>query len=357
MIATPGSAVRRILEDAVARRVTPGAIVEAGSIERPVLVETAGRLTYATDAPAVAEATVYDLASLTKVIAIGTLAMRHAAVATLPLGTPVAARWPAFTGAGRDTVTVADLLGHAAGLPAHRPLYRRVAGRRAFGAAIAAEPLAYPPRTRHEYTDLGFMLLGLLLEDAADQTLDGQFDRWRDEVLPGAELWYHPPRPRRPQIAPTEAEAWRGRVLVGDVHDANAAALGGAAGHAGLFGTAAAVGAFARWFLGLWSGRVATSAGVPAALAAHFATRGDVPDSSRALAWDTMRPTSSCGTRLSPAAIGHTGFTGTSLWIDPVRRLYVVLLTNRVHPDGGAAGSIRALRVAVHDAVAEAWPS
>ena len=145
------------------------------------------------------------------------------------------------------------------------------------------------------------MLLGLLLEDAAGQPLAAQFDAWRDAALPGAELRYGVAPGRRAMTAPTEAEAWRGRVLVGDVHDDNAAALGGAAGHAGLFGTAAAVGAFARWFLGLWLGRVAASAGIPAAMAATFAARGAVPGSSRALGWDTMLPTSSCGSRLSPA--------------------------------------------------------
>jgi CubicO group peptidase (beta-lactamase class C family) len=357
MTRTARLAVQRVLTDAVARRVTPGAIVEAGSLDGPVLVTTAGRLTYAADAPAVDEHTVYDLASLTKVIAAGTLAMRHAAAGSLPLETRVGERRAAFTGEGRDAVTLVDLLGHAAGLPAHRPFHRRFAGRRAYGAAIAGEPLAYPPRTRHEYTDLGFMLLGLLLEDAGGQPLDAQFDRWRDDALPGAALWFRVPRAADQRIAPTEAEAWRGRVLVGAVHDANAAALGGVAGHAGLFGTAAAVGAYARWFLALWSERQARSAGVPAALAARFATRGDVPGSSRALAWDTMLPTSSCGSRLSPLAIGHTGFTGTSLWIDPQRRLYVALLSNRVHPDGGAADGIRALRIAVHDTIAEGWPA
>ncbi len=264
---------------------------------------------------------------------------------------------PAFSGDGRDVVTVADLLEHASGLPAHRPFHRRVAGRAAYGAAIAAEPLVYQPRARHEYTDLGFMLLGLILEEAGRQPLDAQFDRWRDQAVPDADVGFGPLRSSPARIAPTEVDTWRGRVLRGDVHDANAAAIGGVAGHAGLFGTAGAVGAFARWFLALWLGRVAESAGVPAAMAARFAARGAVTASSRALAWDTMLPTSSCGSRLSPRAIGHTGFTGTSLWIDPERRLYVVLLTNRVHPDGAAGDGIRALRVAVHDAVAEGWPA
>ena len=208
----------------------------------------------------------------------------------------------------------------------------------------------------HEYTDLGFILLGLLIEAAGAAPLATQFTAWREAALPGVALDFGPWRRAGAIVAPTEADAWRGRVLAGEVHDANAAALGGAAGHAGLFGTAAGVGAFARWFLGLWLGHVDAAAGVPAALAARFAARGAVPGSSRALAWDTMLPSSSCGRRLSPTAVGHTGFTGTSLWIDPVRDLYVVLLTNRVHPVAATADGIQALRVAVHDAVAEGWP-
>ena len=152
--------------------------------------------------------------------------------------------------------------------------------------------------------------------------------------------------------APTELDLWRGRLLQGEVHDENAWALGGAAGHAGLFGTAGGVGAFARADPGR------TSRGTTADVARSrdhgnlFAPAVDVPGSSRALGWDTMLPTSSCGTRLSPRAIGHTGFTGTSLWIDPAQDLYVVLLTNRVHPtrDNNA---VRRVRRDVHDAIVE----
>lgn len=345
-----------LLARAVADRVTPGAVVEVGSHAGPRLAEVAGRLTYAVDAPAVTTETWYDLASLTKVMAAGTAAMRLAADRRLPLDTRVARLLPTFTGDGRDETTVADLLGHCAGLPAHRPYYRRAAGAAAFRRAIAAEPLAYAPRTRHEYTDLGFILLGQAIEVAAGAPLAAVFTAWRDAAIPGAAVAFGPIRGSgRPFVAPTEADPWRGRVLVGEVHDANAAALGGAAGHAGLFGTAAAVGAFARWFLRLWLGLDRESAGVPSDVAAHFAARGAVPGSSRALAWDTMLPTSSCGAHLAPSAVGHTGFTGTSLWIDPVRRAYVVLLTNRVHPGAATGDGIRALRVAVHDAVAAAW--
>ncbi len=131
-------------------------------------------LTYAADAALVTPATVYDLASLTKVLATTTLAMRHAAAGTLPLDTAVADRWPQFS--AQPAITVADLLAHAAGLPAHRPYYREVAGRAGYLARIAAEPPVYQPRTRHEYTDLGFMLLGLLIEEAGQASLAAQFD-------------------------------------------------------------------------------------------------------------------------------------------------------------------------------------
>ena len=144
--------------------------------------------------------------------------------------------------------------------------------------------------------------------------------------------------------------AWRGRLLTGEVHDENCWALGGAAGHAGLFGTAAAVGAFARAVLRTIGGEPILAQ--PETMRA-FITRGAVPGSSRALGWDTMLPTSSCGTLMSPTAIGHTGFTGTSLWIDWERDLYVVLLTNRVHPTR-ENNAIRRVRPAVHDAVVEA---
>ena len=351
----PGlEAVADLLSEAVSARVTPGAVVHVGTSTNPRWTLAAGHVTYAADAALVTAATVYDLASLTKVIATSTLAMRHAAAGTLPLDTAIADRFPQF--GERARVTVADLLEHAAGLPAHRPFYRQVAGRAGYLARIAAEPPTYTPRTTHEYTDLGFILLGLLIEDAGGAPLAAQFDRFVSDALGEAEVAFGLRDGWRARVAPTSVSRWRGRMLCGGVHDDNAAALGGAAGHAGLFGTAAAVGAFARWFLTLWQGRALVSAGITRSQAARFATRGTVPGSSRALGWDTMLPTSSCGTRLSPRAIGHTGSTGTSLWIDPDLDLYVVCLANRVHAGGDGSGDgIRALRGAVHDAIASEW--
>jgi CubicO group peptidase (beta-lactamase class C family) len=146
-------------------------------------------------------------------------------------------------------------------------------------------------------------------------------------------------------------DARRGRMLVGEVHDNYAAALGAVAGHAGLFGSAAAVGAFGRVVLRAARGG-ADVAPLTAAAMAEFTTRSAVPGSSRALGWDRMLPTSSCGTRMSPAAFGHVGFTGTSLWIDPARDRYFVLLTNRAC-GGGTIEQMRDVRRAFHDALAE----
>jgi CubicO group peptidase (beta-lactamase class C family) len=168
------------------------------------------------------------------------------------------------------------------------------------------------------------------------------------QMATGEDLQFLPPAKWRARTAPTERDPWRQRLLVGEVHDENAAALGGVAGHAGLFGTAPAVGAFARHLLQVLDGRTGVFA--EASLRRFVSRRAGVAASSRALGWDTMLPTSSCGTRMSPAAFGHTGFTGTSLWLDPATGVYVVLLTNRVHParDNDA---IQRVRPALHDAV------
>jgi CubicO group peptidase (beta-lactamase class C family) len=341
----------RVLEAAVAGRVFPGAIVEVGNRARALASVSAGHLTYDTTSPRVEAGTVYDLASLTKVLAAAAMAMELVDAGRLALEDEVG-RWsPAWQGLDRRTVLVRDLLEHSSGLPAHRRYFETLKGRASFETAIAHEPLAYPPRTASVYSDAGFMLLGFILERAAAIDLARWFHRWKMQAI-GADppLAFLPPDSWHPRIAPTEDDPWRGRVLIGDVHDENASALGGVAAHAGLFGTASAVGAAARWWMGLIAGEDRPEA--RAATARRFATRSLVPGSSRALGWDTMLTTSSCGTRMSPAAIGHTGFTGTSLWIDPVRDVYVVFLSNRVHPtrEGEA---MKAIRPALHDAVAE----
>ena len=324
------------------------AAVEAGRTDGPLWQAAYGRLAAATDAPAASMDTVFDLASLTKVIATTTLAMRAVDAGRIDLDAPLRERLPLWRGDDRAPVTPADLLAHAAGLTAHLPFYRDHRGRADYEAAICTLPLEYAPRSASLYSDLGFILLGFLLEDACGSAIDAQFAA-RAAHHGWGDLRFRPPRAWRARTAPTEQDPWRGRLLVGEVHDENAWALGGVAGHAGLFGSARAVGRFARTVAAGFRRRATLAA---QATFDRFTTRTSVPGSSRALGWDTMLPTSSCGRRMSARAIGHTGFTGTSLWIDPEADAYVALLTNRVHPTR-ANDAILAIRPALHDAVME----
>jgi CubicO group peptidase (beta-lactamase class C family) len=343
----------RILESALESRAFSAVAAEVGTGTGPRWNFAAGRVTFDEASSVVTSHTVFDLASLTKVIATTTLAMTLVQRGRLDLAAPVASFIPEWTATDRATVTVTDLLEHASGLPGHRPYFQTLTGRHDYQRAIAAEPLEHEPRTRAIYSDLGFMLLGFILEDVGGESLDQQFDAWRRTAGITAPIRFLPPPEWWPAIAATENDTWRGQLLQGQVHDENAAALGGVAAHAGLFGTAAAVGQAARWWLRLLraasDANTAGSTDIEKDVVRRFVTRSLVPNSSRALGWDTMLTTSSCGTCMSNRAIGHTGFTGTSLWLDPERDFYAVLLTNRVHPtrDNNA---IQAVRRDFHDA-------
>ena len=338
-----------VIREAIARRVFPGAVVEVGSPTQPLWRASFGSLGYEADAAAATPDTIYDLASLTKVIATATVAMRAVEQGGLALDDAVSTYLPQWSGGDRAGVTIRDLLSHCSGLPGHRPLFLLVEGQDAFVRMICELPLDFAPRSRAVYSDLGFILLGSILGRGA--SFEDRFARFWAGAGAGEELVFRPPSKWRARIAPTGFDTWRGRMLVGEVHDENCFALGGVAGHAGLFGTAAAVGVFARHVLQVLGGRAGEFS--PPSILEFTARRGGVPDSSRALAWDTMLPTSSCGTRMSPRAVGHTGFTGTSLWLDPEAPCYVVLLTNRVHPSRDGDG-ITQVRPAFHDAVMQA---
>ena len=326
-----------VLERAIANRVFPGAIVEVGRADGAIATLTRGALSYGPGARGVNSGTIYDLASLTKGLATTALMVNELSSGRMRTNDRVRHWIASWTGDERQPVTIQDLLEHCSGLPAHRPYWEHRRGRASFELAIGEEPLAYLPRTQSIYSDPGFMLLGFAIEHAAAATLDRLFDDWRSRELgPEVALAFRPPDTWRDRTAPTE-DTPHGDERRGEVHDENCAALDGVAGHAGLFGTAAAVGACARWWL--------ASPALPA-----FARKSEAPGSSRALGWDTMLPTSSCGPRWSPRAIGHTGFTGTSLWIDPEQDLYVAFLSNRVHPTRTGEG-IQDARRALHDAV------
>jgi CubicO group peptidase (beta-lactamase class C family) len=362
-------AARQVIAHAIAGGVFPAAAIEIGASHGLVWSEQQGRTSFDADAPAAMHDTIFDLASLTKPIATTTIAMDLVGRGALALDARVADFFDDWRAVDRDAVTVGDLLEHASGLPA-RLVDPPPETRREFEHEICTIKLEYEPRAHSIYSDLGFILLGMLLERVGGVPLDRQLEaitrigtvHLEPAGAPGAYrtvsaspfhfaiddvLAFGVPADARQWAAPTEPmkdDPRRGRRLVGEVHDNYAAALGGVAGHAGLFANASGVGAFARHVL-----REAI-AGAP--LLRRFTTRSSVSGSSRALGWDTMLPTSSCGARMSAAAFGHVGFTGTSLWLDPERDRYFVLLTNRVC-DGGTLEEMRAVRRAFHDALGD----
>jgi len=367
-------AAASILTRAVKEDGFPAAVIEVGTPTRTLWRQAFGRLHTAPDAPATFPDTIFDLASLTKVLATTTFTMQQVEQGLIGLDDHIEAHIGAWLGTDRQHVTIRDLLAHSSGLAAYIPLYQGYEPvssppsgiykptitpegkpftpdqmRDQFEATICRIPLDYVPRTQSIYSDLGFILLGFILEKKAG--LPELLDAMRVQMKSTEDLQFNPPTKWIPRTAPTEFDAWRNRALIGEVHDENAAALRGAAGHAGLFGTAAACGEYARHLLQVLGGNGGL---IDRATAETFITRiPDVPESSRALGWDTMLPTSSCGRRMSQRAFGHTGFTGTSLWVDPERALYVALLTNRVNPTR-ANDTIRKIRPEVHDAVMDA---
>jgi len=363
VVDVPGSTVsidraRHVVLEAIEQRTFPGAAVDVGSSDGSLWHDAFGTRTFETSAP-ITEATAFDLASLTKVIATTTVLMDLVGTGVVRLDERIAESFQEWRGADRETVTVQDLLEHASGLPA-RLLDTPPSTRREILHDICTMPLACSPRTQAIYSDLGFILLGLLAERRCQDSLDRQFDSIRarlgvvEPLLGPDHLTFRLSGAAKAHAAPTSPQAddvRRGRMLVGEVHDNYAAGLGGVAGHAGLFGTAAAVAAFARLVLRACRGNT-----VPEPLSSscmdRFTRKSAVAGSSRALGWDTMLPTSSCGTRMSSSAIGHVGFTGTSLWIDPHRDRYFVLLTNRAC-NGGTLDEMRTVRRSFHDALAQ----
>jgi CubicO group peptidase (beta-lactamase class C family) len=348
MSSTAFDGARRVLERGIAARTFPAAAVDVGSTAGTLWQDAVGTLATDPFLPAAVD-TPFDLASLTKVLATTTIVMQLMAAGRLRLDDRVAAFFDDWRGADRVSVTVRDLLEHASGLPA-RLVDPPPATRREFEYEICRIALEYEPRTRSIYSDLGFILLGFIAEQRGGASLPQQFA----DVM-GHSLTFELDAGLRRRAAPTMAmddDARRGRTLTGEVHDNYAAALGGAAGHAGLFGTAPAVGYVARLVLAAARGDERLPAPFTPALVRAFTTKSSVPASSRALGWDTMLPSSSCGGRMSAAAFGHVGFTGTSLWIDPQRDRYFVLLTNRA-AGGGTLDEMRTVRRAFHDALGD----
>jgi len=343
-----------VIDRALAGQAFPGGVVAVGRQGALVELRPFGRFSYDPDAPAVRADTIYDLASLTKVIVTTTMAMVLVDEGRLDLTRPVSAFLPAFRGGAKDQVTVEHLLTHSSGVDWWAPLYQEIAGQDAYVRRIVSMDLKHAPGEKALYSDLGLILLGEILQRVAGEPLDAFARKRIFEPLGMKDTLYRPGRGLLPRIAPAEVVAERGGLVHGAVHDENAMALGGVAPHAGLFGTAPDLARFAQMMLN--GGVFEHQRIVSRATLERFTATIRVPGSSRAYGWEKPTGDNSAGARLSPLAFGHTGFTGTSMWIDPGQDLFVILLTNRVHPTR-ENNQIRQVRKDVADAVVGALAS
>jgi CubicO group peptidase (beta-lactamase class C family) len=305
----------------------PGAAVVVGRKGATVWQKGFGHLGWAADSPAVLpDQTIYDLASLTKVIGTTTAAMILFDEGKLVLDEKVTHYLPGFGGGEKDLVTVRELLEHRSGLPAGRDLWRHAHSPEEARQLVLDTPLEYHPGHGQVYSDLGADILGWVVEAAAGMPLDRFLADRVFTPLGMHDTGFRPSDSLVYRIAPTEVSPPRGYPVRGEVHDENAFALGGVAGHAGLFGTASDLAVFAQMMLngGTYDGvRIVGDSTV------HLFTARAAGD--RALGWEVADGTHGAGNYLSGSAYGHTGFTGTSIWIDPDRQMFVILLTNRVH--------------------------
>jgi CubicO group peptidase (beta-lactamase class C family) len=340
-----------VMERAIAARAFPACTLAVTWRGQLVAHKVLGRFTYDPDSPEATVQNLFDLASLTKVVATTAMTMILYERGLLDLDAPVMAIVPEFAGydGQRSEVTLRMLLAHSSGLPAYEKLFLRAKNgaellQAAFGTKLTAEP-----GTRAEYSDLGFIVLGIALERIADEPLDVFCQREVFGPIGMTHTAFNPGPSLRSDIPPTaDDRTFRQRVIQGEVQDENASMLGGVAGHAGLFSTAEDLAIFAHSML---------NGGYPilrAETVALFSRRETTPEgTSRALGWDTPSSPSQSGKYFSPRSFGHLGYTGASLWIDTERQLSISLLTNRTWPDCQSQ-AIRRVRPAIHDALVEA---
>jgi CubicO group peptidase (beta-lactamase class C family) len=403
------SAAFAVVREAIEQRAFPAASVAVTQAGKLIALKSFGEFVYTEEDDmdvgqehrTVTPATLFDLASLTKVVATTTMAMLLYQRGLLELETPVIVTLPEFlvdaTGdsdSRRHEVTFRMLLAHSSGLPAYEKLYLKAPTREGLLNAAFAMPLAADPGARAEYSDIGFLVLGAALERLAEGSLDAFCQREVFGPLAMSNTTFTPPPNLRPKIPPTANECgadtpvraqhplqpnqgesqhgrstFRNRIIQGEVQDENAFVLGGIAPHAGLFSTAQDIATFANAILQCGAGarEMRTANGepsesqkdlsVPSIIRPEticlFTRRDTTPGTSRALGWDTPSSPSQSGKYLGPNSYGHLGYTGTSLWIDPDRELSITLLTNRTWPDCSNQ-AIKQVRPKFHDAIVEA---
>jgi CubicO group peptidase (beta-lactamase class C family) len=345
-----------VIREAIEQRAFPAATLAVTHRGSLIALRGFGRFTYEDDAPVVQPDTIFDLASVTKVVATTAVAMLLHERGQLPLDIPLGhflpdfvARAPRHQQATREGLTLLMLLAHSSGLPAYEKLFEVAGSRDELVRAALTTRLVAAPGARAEYSDVGFTLLGEVLARQAGLALDLFARQEIFTPLGMAHTRFCPPAEWKPRIPPTEDDrTFRKRIIQGEVNDENASVMGGVAGHAGVFAPAIDIARFAECML---------RGGAPILkpeTVQLFTRRVESPaDSSRALGWDTPSPPASSGTHFSAVSFGHLGFTGTSLWIDPTRQLSVTLLTNRTWPNR-MSQAIRQVRPLVHDAIVEA---
>jgi CubicO group peptidase (beta-lactamase class C family) len=325
--AGPAAEIDRTVRAGIEDGIYPGAVVVVGTSHRVLHAKGYGHFTWSDAAPTPdPQRTLFDLASLTKVVAATSAAMALVDDGIVQLDDAVQRYLPAFRGDGKERVTVRHLLEHRSGLRAFLPLNDRAENADAARALVLEEPLRYTPGTVVEYSDLNAMLLGWVIEAASGEPLDVFVARRVFERTGMTETRYRPAREERARIMPVGR--WRGVAIAGEVHDQNAAILGGVSGHAGLYATGLDLARYAQLMLADGRARDGTAVFRPG-LVQHF-TRPRA--GHRALGWEMRDPadTGSAGSLLTARAFGHGGYTGTSIWIDPELDLFVVVLTNRV---------------------------
>jgi CubicO group peptidase (beta-lactamase class C family) len=344
-------AVRAVLARGLADSAFPGAVAVVGTATGVLAEEGVGRIDWAADAPRPDTRTVWDIASLTKVVGTTSALLQLVADGRVALDAPVQRYLPEWTGPDKARVTVRHLLTHSSGLPAWRPLHKEATSPESALALVVATALDTLPGVRFVYSDLNFILLGRLVARVTGQPLDAYLAEHVFGPLGMVDTRYRPPASELGRIAPTEFDPWRQRKVRGEVHDENAYVLGGVSGHAGLFSTAADLSRLARAYLngGALDGRRVFDART----LVTFTRVQDTTLSRRALGWEAPTGGNSAGHYLTREAFGHTGFTGTSMWMDPERGVYVILLTNRVNPTRTNTRVFR-VRTALADSVLQA---
>ena len=347
-----------VAERAVKDRAFPGATLAVG-FRGKVAIHAFGKLSYNAKSPAVVPTTMYDIASLTKVVVTTTLMAKLAEgdfAVPLDLDAKIERFLPEWASGPqpewRHRVTVRHLLTHTSGLPPFKEYWRTSKSKQDTLTKIFAEPLEYEPGTKEVYSDLGIILTAEIIERLTGRSLDDLANSLVFSPLGMKNSMYKPPKKLWPKIAPTEIDNnYRHRLIQGEVHDENAYAIGGVSGHAGVFSTAPDLAAFCQMLLN--GGVYAHQRILRRATVTQFTTPQQLSGGTRTLGWAVPTPGGLSGRYFSEHSFGHTGFTGTSIWIDPDRQLFVVFLTNRVNPTRENQ-KIQQVRRDVHDAVMQA---